>query len=287
MGGTLQTAGSRQAEIDAEILPSLNQFLMYFTNELSPELRGTMRFQGMNPWTDLLFQMLSYPMAAYQALVGNGITARGPLMTAGVLTSLVAMEYFNRNAQRVLFGKEEEDRQKALEKLTRMPTEEDVVEMLAMYGTGSPIFGAFGSYVRDLVGNPIMRAYGASERSFPATPFRSPAIGMAQKLYGQVSRGVGSMGTAYREGDASKMGTAAGNLLETAIDLSPLNALPLGQTVRAAKNLVNVGDLWKATHVGLTVGSAKNAKGFSYPPMEDASYMKWFDADESRDWMSS
>lgn len=281
MGGTLQTAGSRQAEIDAEILPSLNQFIMYFTNELSPELRGTMRFQGMNPWTDLLFQMLSYPMAAYQALVGNGITARGPLMTAGVLTTLVAMEYFNRNAQRVLFGKEEEDRQKALEKLTRIPTEEDVVEMLAMYGTSSPIFGAFGSYVRDLAGNPIMRAYGASERSFPATPFRSPAIGMAQKLYGQVSRGVGSMGTAYREGDASKMGTAAGNLLETAIDLSPLNALPLGQTVRAAKNLVNVGDLWKATHVGLTVGSAKNAKGFSYPPMEDASYMKWFDADES------
>ena len=281
MGGLLETAGSRQADIDADILPSLNQFIMYFTNELSPELRGTMRFQGMNPLTDLLFQMLSYPMAAYQALVGNGVTARGPLMVAGVLTTLTAMEYFNRNAQRVLFGKDEELRQQSLEKLTRIPTEEDIVEVLSMYGTSSPLFGAVGTYVKDLVGNPIMRAYGASERAFPATPFRSPAIGMLQKAYGQVSRGLGSVGTAYRTGDPAKMETAAGNIAGTLYDLSPLNALPLGQAGTAIKNVTNVGDLWKAAHVGMTAGTRAATPEFVYPPLEAAPSMRWFDADES------
>ena len=267
-----------EAQLRAEerLVPSIQQFLRFFLHEMSPEMKGTMRFQGTNPLSDLMFQMLSYPMAAYQALVGNGIHARGPLMVSGILTTLVGLEYFNRNAQRVLFGKDEEDRKLAMDKLTRIPTQDDVIEMLAVYGTSSPLFGAFGNYVRDLVGNPILRATGHPDRNFPATPFRSPAIGMAQKAYGTLSRSAGQVGTGMRKDDYSGLGKAGSALGELALDISPFNALPLGTSAKAG---MNVYDLYKSASVASTAGSARNIPHMANNQIVDAVPLRSFGAD--------
>tara|TARA_Y100001937_G_scaffold113483_1_gene162200 strand:+ start:3010 stop:13230 length:10221 start_codon:yes stop_codon:yes gene_type:complete len=276
LGRGFDTSVDEMLDVDSQIIPSLNQFVQFFLHEYSPEMRGTLRFQGTNPLVDMLFQMLSYPMTAYQNLVANGIHARGTIMTAGILTVLAGLEYFNRNAQRVLFSKDEEDRKLALEKLTRIPTQDDVIEIIGIYGTSSPLFGAAGSYIRDLVGNPILRAAGHDERNFPASPFRSPAIAMAQKAYGTLSRAFGAVGTSAREGDASKLQEAAGAVGGLIYDISPANALGLGQVGTAVSN---VTDLYKMAALGSTEGSRLNMPGFANPDLVNASYFRSFGSD--------
>ncbi|MCP4730103.1 MAG: hypothetical protein GY872_08505 [Roseibacillus sp.] len=224
---------------DDEMVTSLNQFIAFFTNEMSPELRGTMKFSGENPLKDLLFQMLSYPIAAHQALVQNGMTARGPAMTAGILSSLVALEYLNRNLQTILHGKDEEAREEAMARLSRIPTQEDIVGALAMYGTSSPMFGAVGNYMRDLVGNPALRMYGHPDRNFPANPYSGPAISMMKRAYGTVSKAAGNIGTAARTGDGEGFRGAVGELGGLAMDISPLNAMAGGTGLKSVTNGAN------------------------------------------------
>tara|TARA_B100001093_G_scaffold180382_1_gene172995 strand:+ start:2826 stop:13295 length:10470 start_codon:yes stop_codon:yes gene_type:complete len=258
-------------KVQDSILPSLNQYIMFVTQEMSPELRGTMRFQGMNPLVDMLFQMLSYPMAAYQALVGNGVRARGPMMTAGILTSLTAFEYINRNAQAVLFKEDEDRRKQAMENLTTMPDMNKVIEVLATYGFSSPLFGSVGPYMRDIVGNTVLRAMQSSERNFPVRPFSSPAVAMVQKTYGRLSRFAGNIGSYVGGGPGAekRLGSAFSDVAETVGEILPFNALPF----QLSKAPFREG--MKATSVAMTAGSGRNIPYLSHPTLEDLGYIKW------------
>ena len=223
---SIATDGLAQAKAEEDLLPALNQYILSVLGEFSPELRGSMKYQGGNPLMDLLFQMTSYPMAAYQALVANGVTARGPLATAGLMTVLTGLEYANRNLKTALNGdRKEEDRQAAIDRLTRVPTMDDVMEVIATQGTASPFFGQMGNYVRDLIGNPLLRATGHEARNFPASPFGGPAIGMAKRMYGNASKAAGSVGTGVREGDTEKMEESWSGVADTLYDISPANAM--------------------------------------------------------------
>ena len=263
------------------VVPSLNQYLMFVTNELSPELRGTMRFQGMSPLTDLMFQMLSYPMAAYQALAANGVRARGPLMTAGILSGLTAFEFMNRNLQRALFSDDEEMRAQALENLTTLPDQQTVLEVLAMYGTSSPLFGAAGSYVSDIAGSSILRALGSDERKFPHKPFSSPAVSMIGRGYGALSRAVANTADYAATGEGGdRTVTSLGKLGKFAMEaFTPLNALP-GQLA-----LAPFGEGVKATAVGMQAGSGRNVPELSYPGISEKGLIDWMGSDQQpSDW---
>ena len=233
LGLMFNEAAAKTEVMDRELLVSVNDFLQQFIGDFSPELRGTMRFGGENPVVDMLYQLLGYPIAAYQALVQNGIQTRGVTMSAGILVALAGLEYSNRNLQRVINAKNEEQRQAALAKLTRMytlqPTKDDMVEVIAAYGTTSPLFGAIGQHLRGLVGNPIMRAAGHDERLFPHSPFTGPAVGMVQKVYGNINKTLGGVGTYARSGDLKPLQAGAGGLTEDLVKiLTPLNSFALG-----------------------------------------------------------
>ena len=233
LGLMFNEAAAKTEVMDRELLVSVNDFLQQFIGDFSPELRGTMRFGGENPVVDMLYQLLGYPIAAYQALVQNGIQTRGVTMSAGILVALAGLEYSNRNLQRVINAKNEEQRQAALAKLTRMytlqPTKDDMVEVIAAYGTTSPLFGAIGQHLRGLVGNPIMRATGHDERLFPHSPFTGPAVGMVQKVYGNISKTLGGVGTYARSGDLKPLQAGAGGLTEDLVKiLTPFNSFAMG-----------------------------------------------------------
>ena len=233
LGPMFNEAAAKTEVMDRELLVSVNDFLQQFIGDFSPELRGTMRFGGENPVVDMLYQLLGYPIAAYQALVQNGIQTRGVTMSAGILVALAGLEYSNRNLQRVINAKNEEQRQAALAKLTRMytlqPTKDDMVEVIAAYGTTSPLFGAIGQHLRGLVGNPIMRATGHDERLFPHSPFTGPAVGMVQKVYGNTSKTLGGVGTYARSGDLKPLQAGVGGLTEDLVKiLTPFNSFAMG-----------------------------------------------------------
>ena len=82
-----------------------------------------------------------------------------------------------------------------------------------------------GNYVRDLIGNPLLRATGHEARNFPASPFGGPAIGMAKRMYGNASKAAGSVGTGVREGDTEKMEESWSGVADTLYDISPANAM--------------------------------------------------------------
>ncbi len=263
------------------VVPSLNQYLMFITQELSPELRGTMRFQGMSPLGDMMFQMLSYPMAAYQALAANGVRARGPMMTAGILSGLVAFEYMNRNLQRAMLSDDEELRAQSMKNLTTMPDQQTVMEVLAMYGTSSPLFGAAGSYVSDIAGSAMLRALESDERKFPHRPFSSPALSMVQRGYGTLSRTTANaLDYAVTGEGGDRTATSLGKLGKFAAEaFTPANALP----VQLA--LAPFGEGVKATAVGMQAGSGRNVPELSYPGISEKGLIDWMGSDQQpSDW---
>jgi hypothetical protein len=271
----VRALGETQSVRD-QVVPAVNNFIMYFTGELSPELRGTMRFTGTNPLVDMLFQMLSYPLAAYQALVKNGVHARGPLMTTGILMSLVALEANNRHLQNILdVDKDEDARKKSMEWFTTPMTTQKLVETLATQGTASPLFGIHSSYLRDLVGNPMLKAVGSDAKNFPARPFASPAVSTLQRGYGALSR---SLGHATGEDPAGKKAlTSYEKLGELAWNATPLNALPIEMGMNAYKAATNE---YKSAALAVTEGSKRIMPGATLPNMVDFSHFKWMSADE-------
>lgn len=271
----VRALGETQSTRD-QVVPAVNNFIMYFTGELSPELRGTMRFTGTNPLVDMMFQMLSYPLAAYQALVKNGVHARGPLMTTGLLMSLVALEANNRHLQNVLdVDKDEDARKKSMEWFTTPMTTQKIVETLATQGTASPLFGIHSSYLRDLVGNPMLKAVGSDAKNFPARPFASPAISTLQRGYGAASRALG-----HATGDdpgSKRAGTSYEKLRDLAWEATPLNALPVEMGMNAYKAATNS---YKSAALAVTEGSKRIMPGATLPNMVDFSHFKWMSADE-------
>ena len=285
LGEEFDAAGKEAQSVDEAILPALNQYFLFTIGEYSPELRGAMKISGAHPLMDLMYQLLTYPMAAYQALAANGITARGTTMTAGILTGLMGLEYFNRNAQRSMFAKDEETRQESRDKLGRLmtaqPSLDDVVEVIALYGTSSPLFGAFGSYARDLVGAPVLRATGHSERPFAKQPFVSPAMSTAGRVVGQGMRFLGGIGTGIREGDFSQMRTAGSKLLSTGIDgLTPANGV-IPATISQMMFDAPLADKLATLDIAREAGSEKFHPAYTYPVMEDNSYLKAYNVANS------
>ncbi|MCP4743507.1 MAG: hypothetical protein GY871_14980, partial [Actinomycetales bacterium] len=143
-------------DLDDEVLPALNQFLQFFIGERSPELRGAFRVQGKNPLSDLMFSLVTYPMAAYSQLMANGVTAKGAGRIAALTFGLMIMEYINRNSQRAMFSQDPDERNEAIRSLTD-PKYTDMIDVVAQYGTSSPLFGQLGSYVKDIAGAPLAR----------------------------------------------------------------------------------------------------------------------------------
>jgi hypothetical protein len=285
LGEEFDAAGKEAQSVDEAILPALNQYFLFTIGEYSPELRGAMKISGAHPLMDLMYQLLTYPMAAYQALAANGITARGTTMTAGILTGLMGLEYFNRNAQRSMFAKDEETRQESRDKLGRLmtaqPSLDDVVEVIALYGTSSPLFGAFGSYARDLVGAPTLRATGHSERPFAKQPFVSPAMSTAGRVVGQGMRFLGGIGTGIRENDFSQMRTAGSKLLSTGIDgLTPANGV-IPATISQMMFDAPLADKLATLDIAREAGSEKFHPAYTYPVMEDNSYLKAYNVANS------
>ncbi|MCP4742231.1 MAG: hypothetical protein GY871_08410 [Actinomycetales bacterium] len=234
LGVGFDAEGKAAQDIEDEVLPALNQFLQFFIGERSPELRGAFRVQGKNPLADLMFSLVTYPMAAYSQLMANGVTAKGVGRLGALTFGLMIMEYINRNSQRAMFSQDPDERDEAIRSLTN-PKYTDMIDVVAQYGTSSPLFGQLGSYVKDIAGAPLARmAYdgldvdaGEREKFWRAQPFSSPAISMTGKFMGTVS-GLASAGAGAVFGDdraKKQFRKKAGDAAELAVDISPFNNL--------------------------------------------------------------
>lgn len=233
----------RLQEADDKVLPALNQYLMYWVNEASPELRGAMRVQGKNPLTDLMFSLVTYPMAAYQSLFGSGVMSKGVAKMGALVFGLSILEYINRNVQRALHTNDPDERAEAVRSLTN-PEWTDMIDVVAQYGTSSPIFGQLGPYVKDIAGAPMANmAYDAlgvpseqREKFWKAQPFSSPAISMVQRLVGTPLRVLDAGSKAAFSDDPRKterFKRAAGDMAKIATEVTPLNNYALDFGVRS------------------------------------------------------
>jgi hypothetical protein len=233
LGVAYDEAAKAAQDIDDEVLPALNQYLMYFIQESSPELRGAFRVQGKNPLTDLMFSLVTYPMAAYQALFANGAMAKGSARVAALAVGLSALEYMNRNVQRALHSNDEDERREAIRSLTD-PKMTDMIDVIAQYGTSSPLFGQIGPYVKDIAGTPMANiAYDAfgvpsneREKFWKAQPFSSPAIGMAQRLVGTTASAIdaGSKAVFGDQRQKERAMRSTGNLAKLGVEaFTPAN----------------------------------------------------------------
>jgi hypothetical protein len=240
----LDDVQTRQAEMDDKAVGQVQAFLTLFAQQGSPELKGSMRFTSGNPLASFLFAMTSYPMAAYQHLVANGVSAKGGAAAFGTLTALVALEYNNRLMQQMLYGKDEDTKREALEKLQRVYSgdisTEDIVEVLALYGTQSPAFGAWGKYSKDLFGIPIATAAGVdTSGQFRANPFLGPVGGTVSNMYGKAIAPL----TKMQSDDSAKAERSMSNLISTAVDAgTPFNNA-MFQTISSNMTGKRVGDL--------------------------------------------
>ena len=191
--------------------------------------------------------------------------------------SLVALEANNRHLQNVLDPNKDEDaRKKSMEWFTTPMTTQKVVETMATQGLASPLFGAVSPYLRDLVGNPMLKAVGSDVKNFPGRPFASPAIGTGQRLYNSLSRSWGHVTSDDPTSDRAM--TSYEKLFKLAKDsLTPLNALPIELGMNAYSAATNN---YKAASLAVTEGSKRLMPGSVPPSMGDFSYFKWMAADE-------
>ena len=269
------------AGFEAEAVPSLQEFIRRFTDEYSPELRGAQRLSGENPITDMLMSLLTYPMAAYQALVSNGVAARGSLMTAGILVSLTAFEFMNRNLKQALLSDEEEVRNEAIENLTTPPDLQKVMETIALYGTASPLFGAIGPYLRTYVGVPLLDVIGSDEKVFRHTPFNSPVFGTAKRVSGAVGQAASAItnnvagdGTQDLMAPLAKLGTLGLN------GFTPLNT-PVPQFISQVMQGEPLSEKLSYAAYLQQQGQGILHPAYSHPALEDKSYFQPFTAASS------
>jgi hypothetical protein len=202
MGTKLSPDIQELIEINRKIVPSVQEFGEFYSLKLSPELRGAERITGDNPLKDLLFVITTYPMAAFNRLVKNGMVAKGPAAVAGIVGAITITEYLNRNLQRILEGSEEA-RQQSIENLTGLATldMQTMVDVLATQGLSSPLFGQLGPYVRDFLGPAALKLADSEEKVFKHSPFRSPVIGIAERLYSSTIGQAGKAGSKFAAGE--------------------------------------------------------------------------------------
>ena len=280
LGAEFDEGAALASSLETQTIPAVQEFMRRFVDEFSPELRGAQRVSGENPLTDLLMSLLTYPMAAYQALVQNGVVARGAVMTAGILVSLMGLEFANRNLQRVMFAKDEETQAEAADNLMRLASgdidQNDILEVIALYGTTSPLFGAVGSYMRDLVGVPLLNVIGSDERVFRTDPFSSPAIGTIKRTYGAASSALA--GIADPNKDASK---PLARLLSIGLDgFTPINT-PVPSLIGEAMFDQPLSEQMAALATGQAHGSGALHPAYSHPALQDKSFFQGFTADTS------
>ena len=218
----------RAAELEQEAITNLSTYFRSYVFQYSPEFRGADKFTS-NPLMSLLFSMTTYPMAAYQHLVANGVAARGVAGSAAVLGGLTVMEFFNRTMQSLLYGNDEDKRQEAKDTLNSImngtPMEEDLITAFTTYGSSSPLFGATGKYVKDVFGNPTAAALGGNPQSqYSATPFVGATGGILTDIY---KKGIHAPIRAMADPDMkpAKKDSAYAGALATGIDVfTPFNS---------------------------------------------------------------
>lgn len=185
-----QLTDAQLAEIEAErdAVTALSNYFRHFAFQSSPEFQGADKFTSHNPLMSFFLSMTTYPMAAYQRLVANGIKARGTAVAGATLAGLSVFEFYNRTLQTLMFGTDEDKRAEARETLEKINSgtlePEEAIEHMTTHGSQSPVFGASGKYVKDLFGNPLAHSLGGDpETRWSAKPFVGPTGGVAMDMY--------------------------------------------------------------------------------------------------------
>lgn len=264
-----------QIQDDSRAIEAVQEYLLGFGRQASPELKGSLAMSKGDPVSQFLFSFLSYPMAAYQELVANGFKANGVPATAGILGLLATFE-FNARMVRAMNDGDEEERAKAQEMWTAAFTGglsmEQYAYVMANYGTQSPVFGHFGGWMGDALGigldavlpedqaNPV----GDFRKQFPQSPFASPVIGTVQSIAGGLRRGVQSALGAKKEPTTmrgrKREEQAMAKSLGTAIDtFTPFNsgAIQAFSQITTGKKL---GDA-----IGSAAFIGNRAAGYNHP----------------------
>ena len=286
-GMGLDELQARQAEIDDKAVGQVQNFLLLFAQQGSPELKGSMKFTAGDPLRSFLFAMTSYPMAAYQHLVANGVATKSGAAAYGTLSALVVLEYNNRLLQQMLYGKDEETKKKALDKLQRVYSgdieTEDIVEVLAMYGTMSPAFGAWGKYSKDLIGLPIATAAGVDTSGhFRANPFLGPVGGTISNMYGKAISPL----TKMQSDSTAKRERSLSNFISTAIDAgTPLNNATF-QTLSSNLTGKRIGDLIGEIAVKGDMAGRAGSPGGSAPNFARGRGSRWYSQRRQPDSLS-
>tara|TARA_R110001632_G_scaffold5026_2_gene20545 strand:- start:414 stop:2234 length:1821 start_codon:yes stop_codon:yes gene_type:complete len=286
-GMGLDELQARQAEIDDKAVGQVQNFLLLFAQQGSPELKGSMKFTAGDPLRSFLFAMTSYPMAAYQHLVANGVATKSGAAAYGTLSALVVLEYNNRLLQQMLYGKDEETKKKALDKLQRVYSgdieTEDIVEVLAMYGTMSPAFGAWGKYSKDLLGLPIATAAGVDTSGhFRANPFLGPVGGTISNMYGKAISPL----TKMQSDSTAKRERSLSNFISTAIDAgTPLNNATF-QIISSNLTGKRIGDLIGEIAVKGDMAGRAGSPGGSAPNFARGRGSRWYSQRRQPDSLS-
>lgn len=198
--GYLDDTVEEQIIADNKAIEAVQEYLLGFSRQASPELKGSLAMSKGDPIQQFLFSFLSYPMAAYQELVANGFKANGVASTAGVLALLASFE-FNARMIRTMNDGTEEDREKAkkmwMDTFTGQLSMEQYLYVMANYGTQSPAFGHFGGWMGDILNAgldsmvPEDQAHpvGDLKKQFPQSPFASPVVGTVQGVASSLRRG--------------------------------------------------------------------------------------------------
>ncbi len=266
-------------DLDNEGFDDVNAFvnyLNYWALQGSPELKGSQALMTDSPFQTLLHSMTTYSLAAGQQLVSNGVATAGPAAAMAGLIALMMLEMNNRLTQQAVLGRDERTRKQARDKMMKIVSgdidHEDIVEMLALYGTMSPAFGATGKIVKDIVGVPTAEALGVSTAGqFQAKPWIGPIIGANTSLYGSLA----SFGKAVGQGNPQRMKTTGQRAIKNAVNaFTPLNTLPVELATQAV-----TGDRIGATLSKIAMNGLVG-RGFQSPENTRTSGVNtYFDAD--------
>ena len=268
--GFVNEATQEQIARDNQAMESLQEYILGFGRTASPELRGSQAIHRNDPISQFLFSMLSYPMAAYQELVSNGMKYNGIAATAGSLALLSAFEFNARMVRAMNDGTEEERaeaKQAWMDAMTGNLTQRQYLHVLANYGTMSPFFGHFGGYMGDAMNIGIdalapktVRGEDEFRKAFAQQPFASPASGTVQSIYGGIRGGLGAIADQSQPTTRQQLERRQNRLakgLATAVDtFTPLNSGP----IQALSQLTTGYKLGDAIGTAAFVGD----RGFSY-----------------------
>jgi hypothetical protein len=290
--GFMTDADAKAVRDQAAALETLQEYLLGYGRTASPEAKGSQTIGRGDPLQQFLFSMLSYPVAAYQELVVNGVKTNGLAATAGALSLLAAFE-FNARMIRTMMNGTEEERDEAKElymkALTGDLSSREYMHMLANYGTMSPAFGHFGGWMGEALnlGTEVLAPQepGTSEafkNRFPKTPFASPVIGTTQSMVGSFLRGaqeVAEIVGGKEESTVNKQIQRTKRLQKMVAEgidaFTPFNSglIQLGSQITTGEKL---GDAIATTIITGKEGFRYNAPGATMPGQYDARRMRMY-----------